>query len=703
MIKNWKEYKGHKVTTTGTKKKIDNTIYTFDIETTSYLVLDGKVHETIDYLQFDKKEQERCIKQACMYIWMVGINDQVYYGRTWDEFIKFLDVINTISPYRKYFFVHNLSWEFQFIKSIFKMKKVSARKSHKVMSCEIEEYPIIFRCSYMMSNCSLEKLSEQFNLPIKKKKGDLDYSKIRISKTEIYADEFGYCEYDCLVLYTYIKKELEEYGTLQKLPSTATGKVRRALHGVIDHDKDYRRFLYKAINVDPHVYNLLVDAFAGGYTHANWLYADEIMKNVTSYDFSSSYPFCLLVEKYPSTKFRKSNITNLDDMLPMFAYLIKIRLTDISSLQFNTFISKNKCLTIKGGTYDNGRVIKAKHLEMVITDVDWQYIKKSYKFNYEILECWYSIYDYLPKPIINFILDMYKEKTQLKGIEEQADKYARIKAMFNSVYGMMVTRNIRDTVEYDNIKGWTETPLKNKDIEDKLQKEQRICFLNFAWGCWCTAYARRNLINNILQLDTSTIYVDTDSLKLKEGFDINVILNYNKSVVNKIKQVCKDLDLNYEDFEPKDIKGIKHLIGAFDKDGSYKFFRSNGAKKYAYIKEIKKEKVKETTNVVKDYGATCDVLEITVSGVPKEGARDLHSLEEFTDDLEFTYKNTNKNVLFYCENQEPIEITDYQGNVSIVNDKSGCCLIPTTYKMAKAFEYTNLLYDQASERAKYYE
>ena len=192
---------------------------------------------------------------------------------------------------------------------------------------------------------------------------------------------------------------------------------------------------------------------------------------------------------------------------------------------------------------------------------------------------------------------------------------------------------------------------------------------------------------------------DTDSLKLREGFDKKVILNYNKRVVEKIKQVCKDLDLDFELFEPEDIKGEKHLLGVFDNDGEYKEFITQGAKKYAYIKTMKKSKVKPKANVIKDYGATCDVLEITVSGVPKEGARELKCLEDFKDDLEFKFANTNKNILFYSENQKDVDVTDYQGNTYHVDDKSGCCLVPTTYKLSKALEYCELLDDESSKRS----
>lgn len=706
MLKHWKEYEGHQYSIGGKGKKFDKTIYTFDIETTSYLILGGKIFPAIEYLKFDKKEQESCIKQSNMYIWMLGINDQIYYGRTWQELKEMIFRINFYAPIRKYFFVHNLGFEFEYLKSVFMFKNVKARKSHKVRSADLVDYPITFKCTYIMTNCALEKLPEQYHLDIYKKVGDLDYNKLRNSKTKLTEKEQGYCEYDCLVLYKYLLKEIEVYGDLQKIPNTSTGKIRRELHERIDKDDDYKKRTTKAINTNGIVYNMLIEAFAGGYTHANWLYADEIIKNVVSFDFTSSYPYCLCCFKYPATAFKKCYITDLDNMVSAFAYLIRIKFKNISSQQFNTFISKNKCRKIRGGRYDNGRIIKADYLETTITDVDWRYLQKAYnikKENYEVIDIYYSIYEYLPKQLIKFILEKYVEKTKLKNVEGMEYAYNRAKQLFNAIYGMCVTNEICALVSYDNDSGWSETDLTNAQIIKKLFKEKKRGFLSFSWRCWCTAYARSNLINNILLLDDHVAYCDTDSLKLVEGFDKKIILNYNKSVVNRIKQVCKDLDLNYEDFEPTDIKGEKHLLGEFDNDGNYKEFITQGAKKYAYIKEVKKSKVKKGENVIKDYGTKCDVLEITVSGVPKSGAKQIKSLEDFTDDLEFTYETTNKNVLFYCEEQQPITMTDYQGNVDFVSDKSGCCLVPTTYTLKKSLEYANLLNEESTERAVYRE
>lgn len=375
-------------------------------------------------------------------------------------------------------------------------------------------------------------------------------------------------------------------------------------------------------------------------------------------------------------------------MLPIFAYLIKIKMTNVETNQFNNFLSKNKCQKIIGGKYDNGRIIKAKELETVITDVDYQYIKKSYSFDYEVQEIYCAIYDYLPKQFIKFVLEKYVEKTKLKNVEGQEYAYSRSKALFNALYGMAVTNNIRDEVEFDNVTGWKEIPLTNEQILEKLKKEKKAGFLSFAWGVWCTAYARDNLLRRVIELDPYTVYMDTDSIKLVQGYDKTVFEKYNKSVEEKIKHVCKVRGIEFERYAPSDIKGIPHLLGVFEcetgkgRSVTYDKFITQGAKKYAY--EIDGE------------------IHVTVSGVPKSGgAKCLKSLEEFRDDLIFDFENTNKLTLFYNDNQEEFEITDYLGNSCTVKDKSGICMIPTTYKLGKALDYIELITEQSSERAKF--
>ena len=88
----WDKYVSHIVDKKNKKDEVfDNTIYTFDIETSSYIILDGKQYEAEIYLSFTEEEKERCVFMSTMYIWMFGINELVYYGRTWEEFIQFLN------------------------------------------------------------------------------------------------------------------------------------------------------------------------------------------------------------------------------------------------------------------------------------------------------------------------------------------------------------------------------------------------------------------------------------------------------------------------------------------------------------------------------------------------------------------------------------------------------------------------------------
>lgn len=580
-MKYWSEYYGHEVDIKGKRKKYDNTIYTFDIETTSFLILNNEQIPATKYLQLSKKEQEQCNFMSTMYIWMFGINDEVYYGRTWKEFKGFLIRLeNWGTDCKKYVFVHNLAYEFQFLRNMFNMKNVFARKSRKPIKFELEDFNIEFRCSYMMSNCSLEKLADVYKLDVKKLVGNLDYSLMRNSKTELTEKELAYCENDCLVVYKYILKELETYETMKSLPLTSTGHVRKELKSKIEKDYSYINKVRRSVNVDGHVYNLLIDAFAGGYTHANWIYADEIIKNVNSYDFTSSYPYVMLTEKYPASEFRKIGVKKIEQMKSCFAYIVHVKFTNIKCKYYNNFISQSKCKKIYKGRYDNGRVMGAEELEIVLTDVDLKLIFETYEFeSYEFLECYYSIYDYLPKQFLEFILEKYINKTKFKNVEGKEVEYTLEKAKFNSLYGMTVTNNIKDEVIFDNKEGWSEKAISNEKIQELLEKEKKLGFLSFSYGVWVTAYARYNLLSNLIKLDEYVIYADTDSLKLRDGFDIEVINNYNKSVIEKIKKVSNELEIDINKFCPTDSKGIRHELGVFDHDAFYKEFITQRCKK----------------------------------------------------------------------------------------------------------------------------
>lgn len=580
-MKYWTDFNFIEKKTIGKKKNslYDNNIFTFDIETSSLFMLNNKIYSTSEYLKLDKKEQEEAEFFAIMYIWQFSINETVYYGRTWEEFKKFIKILDSIIPEKKFVFVHNLSFEFQFLKSFFNIKNMFARKARKPISFELADYNFEFRCSYFMSNCALKQLPKIFNLTEKKLVGDLDYSLIRTPLTKITAKELKYCENDCLIVYEYIQKEMEEYGTVKKIPRTSTGHVRRELFERIQNDYNYKKKVKKAINTDTHVYNLLVEAFMGGFTHANYMYTDKIIKNVDSWDFTSSYPYVLVTHKYPSTEFKKCNLKNEKDMISNFAYLLVVKFKNLKSRYYNNFLSQSRCRNIIKAKYDNGRIIEAEELEITLTDVDFKLLLLAYDAEYEITESYYSVYNYLPKTFIEFVLEKYVNKTKLKGIESKKVEYAKEKNKFNALYGMSVTNMIKDNVFFENDKDWYEEKITNKEIIELLEKEKKKSFLSFAYGVWVTAYARNNLIKNVMKLDSFVIYCDTDSMKLAENYDKNVILDYNNFVEQKINRVAKVLDIDINKFMPVDQKGNKRMLGVFDFDGHYDEFITQRCKK----------------------------------------------------------------------------------------------------------------------------
>ena len=218
-------------------------------------------------------------------------------------------------------------------------------------------------------------------------------------------------------------------------------------------------------------------------------------------------PLLCVPGKFPSTRFRKINITKKEQMIKQFAYLIVVRFNNIKCKYFNTFISQSKCKIISKGRYDNGRVISADYLEIVLTDLDFNFICCAYEFeSYEFKEVYYSLYDYLPIEFVNFILDKYENKTKYKKVPGKESIYAIEKSKFNALYGMSVTNNIKDEVLFDNDMGWSEEKIDNEVILEKLQKEYKDGFLSFSYGVFITAWARTNLLYNIIKLDKYCVY-----------------------------------------------------------------------------------------------------------------------------------------------------------------------------------------------------
>lgn len=111
-----------------------------------------------------------------------------------------------------------------------------------------------------------------------------------------------------------------------------------------------------------------------------------------------------------------------------FAYLLKVRFKNIECKYYNTFISQSKCSYVEDSVVDNGRIMKAKEIEITLTDIDFYFILDSYDIkSYEIIESYNSVYDYLPKTFINFVLEKYVNKTKFKNVERKRNRISKRK------------------------------------------------------------------------------------------------------------------------------------------------------------------------------------------------------------------------------------------------------------------------------------
>lgn len=633
----------------------------FDIETTSLYIEDKK--------------------QCFMYIWQFGIKDEnyIYYGRTWEDFLKFLDVLKKKLDISEknilIIYVHNLAFEFSFMNKLFQWGKVFASDSRKPIFARTID-GIEFRDSYILSAMSLQKVAENLiNHSIKKLIGDLDYSLIRTEKTKLSELELKYCENDVIIILYYINEQIKQYGNIAKIPYTNTGRVRRfvknnCLHSNKSHKKDSTgklkryRDLIKGMTINSsEEYLLLKNAFAGGFTHANINYVNKVMKNVSSIDFTSSYPAVMLSEKYPMKSGEKIQIKDKKDFeynIENYCCIFIIKFNNIcSNYSFDNYISKSKCIKISGEIENNGRVFSADELIIAITNEDYKIIK--YMYNWESMEIgiFYRYKKaYLPLPIIKSILSLYEKKTTLKGIEGKEYEYMISKNMLNSIYGMCVTDIVRDENIFDG-----EWKKEKANIDEQIEKYNKEFgrFLFYPWGVFVTAYARKNLWQGIINVNDDYIYSDTDSIKMiNYDSHIDYVNFYNNQVEKKIKNMCDTYGLDFNLIMPKNKKGIRKILGTWDYEGTYKKFKTLGAKRYLIFDD--------------DFHLTCAGLSKSngVNYMKKICNNDVKKIfEYFNDDLMIPAENTGKMTHTYIDNESDYIVKDYQGNITKIHSYGG--------------------------------
>ena len=652
---------------------VNDDIMCFDIETSS-----GFLHKDSDtlepYLGKSKKYYEDCKKFSICYVWQFSINDNVFWGRTLEDFKDFLQELEYYEPHKKIVYIHNFSFEFQFLINVLQFDYVFARQARKPLFAEWSTYQ--FRCSYFLTNMSLATWAEQRKLSVQKLVGDLDYTILRTPKTVLSDKELAYCFNDVLVMYFGLLQYKEKYGHMIDIPFTQTGEVRKEVieRMNVSSEYKYRKRCIKLIPQTIEDYSLLCDCLMGGYAHSNAVHTNVVLDNVFSKDISSSYPIVMCLEKYPMTYFEET--VPCDDYFnnDNYSYIITFDVEHLCSKRWNTWLSFSKCAKIKGYSLDNGRVLKADYVQLSLTNVDYEMFQLCYDFdNLNIIDFRISSNNYLSPIFVKYILELYGNKTTLKGIKEKEPLYMKSKQYINSMYGMMVTKNITDTIEFEEDR-WKKELLNEKNFYTKIASEKKKLsktFGAFQFGVWVTAYARRNLWKGILALDYNVAYCDTDSIKYIEC-DTDFFERYNKEIERRENMRADMLGIPRDKFCPKDKYGIPHRLGIFDDDGQYKKFKTLGAKKYCYVDND-------------------DKLHMTVSGVRKSAVSQLHDIDDFKDGTVFDVEHAQKLIMSYVDDMPPIVWNKGKYDEFYSNYKHGICAQPTTYSLGITDDYESIL------------
>jgi hypothetical protein len=675
----------------------------FDIEVSSFYR--DEEGQTYTYEQYTKLgvKMEKC---AIMYVWQFGINGYVIVGRTWDEFTDMCNTISQtleLSPNKKLIvYIHNLSYEFQFIRTLFEWEKVFSIDLRKPLYATTT-IGIEFRCSYLLSGYNLAKLGDQLQkYKCAKMVGDLDYTQIRHTQTELTDKELLYCVNDVRVVMNYIQEKLEQNKLITRLPLTKTGYVRKhcrkAMLSKNVNGKTVRNWqcinLIHSLNINGlHEFNMLQRAFSGGFTHGNANHIDETREDVASYDFTSSYPYVMVSEKFPMTtgvRVRPRNLKEFEYYISKYLCIFDIEFTDIyaKELQDNP-LSVSKCYVKVNHVENNGRLVCAAKVATTITNIDYNIIRNFYtwgKVRVGNMYCYKA--DYLPTEFVCAILDLYESKTKLKGVQGKEVEYLNSKEMLNSCYGMCVTNPLRDEFVYNG--QWDENTLTDSEKAEMLQKynESKNRFLFYPWGVFVTAYARRNLFTAIYEAKQDYIYSDTDSIKLMNAATHkNYFDTYNNVVYNKLKAACKHHGIDFAKCEPETIKGVSKTLGIWEYEGTYKRFKTLGAKRYMVQEE----------NALNVGGKSYD-YSLTISGVNKKTAIPYlvkkygdDIFNAFTNYLEFPCEATGKNIHTYIDYQITGEVTDYKGKKCTFAENTGVHLEPTSYSLSLSVMYLNYL------------
>lgn len=586
--------------------------------------------------------------QSWMYLWCFQLGEiATVYGRTWMEFATFIvQLDNYISKRgtRILCFVHKLAYEFQFLSGVYPFTEndVFATDTNDPLWCRLMH--IEMRCSYRLSGYSLRDWARIMETD--HQKAELDHDVIRYPWTELDDETIRYCAIDVICVVECVTKlQRLYYDTLYSLPYTMIGYIRRRCKRAM---RIWSMSALQSMQGDLQTYDRLRECFRGGDVYINEFYRGALLGDVYSYDISSSYPAVMCTEHFPMSKFKEESVTSIADIINLVergrAVICKIGFEEIilkdtaypvPYLPYSQCCKPGFTTPRKAVVSGSGRIQGAEYIEVACTDIDLQIIDEQYIYKHAIIYwCMSARYGELPQTLKETIKNLYIRKEDLRGIKKDHLEYVHTKQELNSIYGMMAQKVIYNPVLYkDN--HWEIEPI---DREAEYKKESEKAFLNFAWGCWVTAWGRYRL-NELIKIAiqggyNDFVYADTDSVKTRIPLNFAAFNDERETEAKRAGTLAVDRE------------GEIHYIGTVNCDGVYQYFKTLRPKCYCRIENGE--------------------LIITAAGIPKrEASLNLQrdgGIDAF--DTDFVFRDKIKNCSIWQEGGFTVDIDGHDLRIS---------------------------------------
>lgn len=523
---------------------------------------------------------------SCVYIWQFSIGHYTFLCRNINEISRFISELSSMvkNMHNNATFIvfdANIKYEFSYFSGILSEQITDIfAKSTTDISCFTLMGNIRVQECLGVFGTSLSNVAKTYTVT-QKRKGDLNYNKIRNSRTRLNRKEILYCVNDVVILSELLKAALEIYIKKGfKIPLTQTGIVRQEVKHAMLSYRNARQDYINAVNELIGTYNEYKTfrefLYSGGLTHSNYKYVGIRITNnnntaVKCKDLTSAYPWALNAFSYPAGKLVHSN--DIRFTLQHKHYILLLTFVNIKSKSTHSTISEHKCVKLENPIIDNGRILQADKLTIWVNEIDLKNIKSIYDYDKNMS----SVCDmyYFTKSarcdsnLLKVMNTWYIKKTILKPLtkdnhskdpdyDDNCKEYMRLKQMINSCYGMLVTSL------YFTAQKWENGEIKTETID---YDNAKTTIFNPYIGYWCTSYVRQRLINVIAKHPDSIVQYDTDSLYYIPSAEIeNEFNNINDTIYTNITKYCKEKQL--------------HDLGQWDDDGDYIEFCGYGSKRY---------------------------------------------------------------------------------------------------------------------------